>query len=203
MINYKRYKVKDSIILHAKLIEEIKIKDFIDRFNEDEINLLSSIQSVQRKKEFITTRILLYTYFNKKTDLIYENKKPTLTNSKHISISHKDQELIIGVNSYKPIGVDIEKINKKLIKIKQKFCNEKELLALQENESIETLTRYWCGKEATFKCSTYQTNVFLKDINIKLESKEKGLSENHESEYRLDFLKINDQYILCHAQEQS
>lgn len=203
MISYKRFKVKDSVILHTKLIKENQIEVFTESLNKNEISLLSSIQSVQRKKEFVTIRLLLNSYFNRKTELIYENKKPILTNSKYISISHKDQELIIGINNYQPIGVDIEKISEKLIKIKHKFCNKKELLSLIDDESIETLTSYWCAKEATFKCLAEQTNVFLNDIQITFESKEKGLSENNNSEYQLDFLKINEHYILCHAQKQS
>ena len=203
MINYKKYKFKDSDILHTKLIEENKIESLIDQLNTNDINLFSVIQSSKRKKEFITTRILLNSYLSNKTSISYENNKPILNNSKHISISHKDQELIIGINNRIKIGVDIEKISDKILKIKSKFCNQKELLELKKNESIEILTMLWSAKEATFKCLDNQENIYLKDISVTLINNEQGFSEIKEERYLLDF-KIHDgSYIICHSQKEN
>ena len=203
MINYKKYKFKDSDILHTKLIEENKIESLIDQLNTNDINLFSVIQSSKRKKEFITSRILLNSYLNNKTFLIYENNKPILNNSKHISISHKDQELIIGINNMITIGVDIEKISDKILKIKSKFCNQKELLELKKNESIEILTMLWSAKEATFKCLDNQENIYLKDISVTIINNEQGFSEIKGERYLLDF-KIHDgSYIICHSQKEN
>ena len=203
MINYKKYKFKDSDILHTKLIEENKIESLIDQLNTNDINLFSVIQSSKRKKEFITTRILLNSYLSNKTSISYENNKPILNNSKHISISHKDQELIIGINNRIKIGVDIEKISDKILKIKSKFCNQKELLELKKNESIEILTMLWSAKEATFKCLDNQENIYLKDISVTIINNEQGFSEIKEERYLLDF-KIHDgSYIICHSQKEN
>ncbi len=203
MINYKKYKFKDSDILHTKLIEENKIESLIDQLNTNDINLFSVIQSSKRKKEFITTRILLNSYLSNKTSISYENNKPILNNSKHISISHKDQELIIGINNRIKIGVDIEKISDKILKIKSKFCNQKELLELKKNESIEILTMLWSAKEATFKCLDNQENIYLKDISVTIINNEQGFSEIKGERYLLDF-KIHDgSYIICHSQKEN
>jgi phosphopantetheinyl transferase len=203
MISYKKYKVKDSDILHTKLIEDNKIESLIDQLNTNDINLFSLIKSSIRKKEFITTRILLNSYLNNKTSLYYQNSKPILNNSKHISISHKDHELIIGINDMIPIGVDIEKISDKILKIKSKFCNPKELLELKKNESIEILTMLWSAKEATFKCLENQENIYLKDISVSIVNNEQGFSEIKGERYSLDF-KIHDgSYIICHSQKEN
>ena len=78
MINYQIYNIKDSIILHTKLINENDFERYIIQLNTDDLNLFFQIQSIQRKKEFITTRILLQQYFNLNIILSYENKKPVL-----------------------------------------------------------------------------------------------------------------------------
>lgn len=202
MINYQIYNIRDSIILHTKLINENDFEKYCIQLTTDDLNLFFQIQSIQRKKEFITTRILLKQYFNLNIILSYENKKPKLKNSTFISLSHKDEELIIGINDSTPIGVDIEKISNKISKIKHKFCDAKELFELNNIDSNEILTMYWCAKEATYKCLTNQTNIYLKDITVKLKTKAIGQSENSDLKYRLDFLKINEQFIICHAQKQ-
>ena len=203
MINYQIYYFRDTKILHTKLINEKEFEKYINQLNTDDLILFNQIKSIQRKKEFITSRILLKQYFFETIELHYDNRKPILNNSTHISLSHKNQELIIGLNKKAPIGVDIEKISDKISIIKSKFCNQKEIKELKKNESTEILTMYWSAKEATYKCISNQKNIFLNDITVTIKTKDIGFSENSDTNYLLDFIKINKQFILCHAQKQS
>jgi 4'-phosphopantetheinyl transferase len=203
MIDFSKYQILSSTILHSRLIDENKINLYINQLNNDDLILYNDIKSIKRKKEFITIRVLLKQYFKIESTLYYINQKPYLKNDYFISISHKDQELIIGINQKHQIGIDIEKINPKISKIKSKFCNRKELVNLDKNENIEILTKHWCAKEATFKCLDFQENIFLTDINVDLFSEYEGRSENKNLKFKLNFSISDNEYVICHAQKEN
>jgi phosphopantetheinyl transferase (holo-ACP synthase) len=90
-----------------------------------------------------------------------ENGKPVL-DSGHISFSHCSD--VVGMMlSDKPVGLDIQKPTEKLLRIRERFCNSRELdLA---GDSLEDLTIIWSTKEAVFK--VYGENVaFGEQMNV-------------------------------------
>ena len=129
------------------------------------------------------------------------NNKPRLSSNFKISISHKDEELLFCLNRKVEIGVDIEKIDKKISKLESKFCNDDELINRLDIDKIEFLTMLWSAKEATFKCLKNQQNIYLKDIPILIHSSKHGTSLVNNLEYKLDFIKTDDNYIICHAEK--
>ncbi len=202
MLKFLKYQILDSILLHTRLIDENKTNQYVNQLNTEDLNRLKEIKNIRRQQEFITTRLLLNKFYKNNSLLYYLNNKPFLKNKHFISISHKDQELIIGLNEFYQIGIDIEKIDFKIEKIKGKFCTTGEISKYNENQNIELLTKYWCAKEATFKCLDFQENIFLKDINVNIKSEHEGLSENNGTKYRLDFNTSKKDYIICHAQKE-
>jgi len=203
MIHFFKYQILNSTLLRTRLIDEHEIRAFKNQLNPYDLNLLNEIKSINRQKEFITIRLLLKQFFNDNCTLYYRDKKPYLNNNYFISISHKNQELIICLNQKNPIGIDIEKIDPKISKIKSKFCNQVEISNLNENISTEILTKYWCAKEATFKCLDYQENIFLSDITVEICSKSRGKSEIKTLKFKLDFKIIDNEYVICHAQKET
>lgn len=82
----------------------------------------------------------------------------------YISISHSDDLVAVAI-SKNQIGIDIEKLKDRDLKICRKVCTQKEIL-LMENSSNPTKEFYkiWTAKEAYFKkVGTGITN--LKDIS--------------------------------------
>lgn len=202
MIFSNNFKINNSVIIQSKLIEDYSSRIILNKLSKTEINRFKKIQNDRRKREFITARILLKQYFDDNVILTYKNKKPFLNDHTYISISHKDEELVICINESVQIGIDIEKIDTKIKKIKTKFCNTRELFELEKNESIEMLTMLWSAKEAVFKCLDNQDDIYLKDISVTLINNEKGYGEIQGDRYLLDF-KIHDgSYIVCHAQKE-
>lgn len=203
MIDFLKYQILNSTLLQTRLIDENKINVYKNQLNQDDLISLREIKSINRQKEFITVRLLLKQYFSNNSILYYKNKKPYLSNNYFISISHKAQILIICLNQKNQIGIDIEKIDPKIKKIKSKFCNQEEITNLNENVSIDIITKYWCAKEATFKCLDIQENIFLTDITVNLFSDYEGKSKNENQIYKLDFKIIDNEYVICHAQKES
>ena len=111
--------------------------------------LLDSISNENRKQEFIQTRKLRNETIGKIEILYNEDGKPLLTNSNYfISISHSQHFIGIFKAPFN-IGLDIEEINDRVLKIKQRFLNNEEQTLFGTN--IENLTIAWTLKEAMFK----------------------------------------------------
>ena len=120
----------------------------------------SHLKSDKRKKEFLTSRILL-NYFNKDLKISYsKNGSPNLSNHQYISISHSG-DLVCIIISDKKIGIDIEKISNKSLRMKEKFINSHHTKLNKEKSTI-----IWCIKEAVFKFHKIGNIDFKKDIFV-------------------------------------
>ncbi len=90
------------------------------------------------------------------TDIvILPTRKPVLLHQQyHFSISHCTNYAAAIVSKTNSVGVDVETITERVLKIQHKFLNEKELLFLAElnrNTLIKQLTVLWSAKEAMYK----------------------------------------------------
>ena len=89
-------------------------------------------------------------------DLIKANSsgKPYLENENcHFSISHCGDYAAAIISEHSNVGIDIEKANQKIEKIKNKFSSiqELELFANHAIDQIDSLTMIWSIKEAMYK----------------------------------------------------
>jgi 4'-phosphopantetheinyl transferase len=127
------------------------------------LDRLSKIKLEKRQREWLITQILLDLMARGKTMTYLENGKPMLSHNLHLSVSHCG-ELAGLVISDRPVGLDIQGIDEKLFKIKNKFCHPTELQNLAGMINyLEHLTVVWSVKEAVFKF--FGGNVhFAKDI---------------------------------------
>ena len=156
----KKISNAESIIWIWKIDESLE--KLIDLTNQT-----TDIKNEIKKKEFYASRILiekmckeLNIKFNgiKKDD----NGKPYLINSKyHISISHKFP-YVTSIFDNKACGVDIERIDNKVRKIKSKFLTENEEKKIGDN--LKKLVEYWTIKESTYKVEG--KTIPLKKINV-------------------------------------
>ena len=144
-----------------------KIEESIDELIELTDQTTDIINEIKRK-EFYASRILIERMC-KALNLNYQgikkdnNGKPHLINSRyHISISHKFPYVSV-IFDTKKCGVDIERIDEKVRKIKSKFLSEDEELIVGEN--LKKLVEYWSMKETAYKLSG--NTIPLKSIEIK------------------------------------
>jgi len=144
-----------------------KIEESIDELIEL-TDQTTDIKNEIKRKEFYASRILIERMC-KALNLNYQgikkdnNGKPHLINSRyHISISHKFPYVSV-IFDTKKCGVDIERIDEKVRKIKSKFLSEDEELIVGEN--LKKLVEYWSMKETAYKLSG--NTIPLKSIEIK------------------------------------
>ena len=147
----------------------------------------------KRKKEYLVSRLLLKDIAPKTKITYNEYGAPKLENGKHISISHS-KNLVAIIFSKQKVGLDIEKISEKPLRLSSKFITED----VHQNLTEEKATLIWCVKEAIFKWHQKGNVDFKKDIKIKAyEIMEKGeISCNFKGEKIIvKYRKIDNQYL--------
>jgi len=154
----------------------------------------SNHTSEKRKKEHLTSRLLVNEIHPTNTIIYNEFGAPELDNGKHISISHS-KELVAVIISEKKTGLDIEEISEKSLRLASKFVSEKNLIKLNK----EKATLIWCIKEAIYKWHQQGGVDFIKDIVIpEFFVKEQGTVTAYfrKKELNLNSLKINNHYLV-------
>jgi phosphopantetheinyl transferase len=64
------------------------------------------------------------------------------------------------------VGIDIEKIRDRVVRVKDRFLCQDELESLDPDSNLEQLHIYWGGKEALYKLSGQPGVDFRNDIHI-------------------------------------
>jgi len=155
----------------------------------------------KRLIEILMIRKMLYEFLPQYKILYEQNGKPYLLPSDYnISISHSFPFAVLAASKYK-IGIDLERINSKILSIKHKFIN-KENSYIPLDKEKEYLTIIWCIKESLYKL--HQSNfpslrenyeVFKFTINDIENVKCSVYNENH-SDYFYAKLKLFEDFFL-------
>jgi phosphopantetheinyl transferase len=142
---------------------------------------LAKITHEGRKKHWLAYRQLIKTLIGRDYILKYsEFGKPFIVDfSGYISVSHsgKYAAVIIGEN---PVGVDVEKISPRILKVQERFMSRQEIDSISESESPDKFYVYWSSKEALHKLYGDQNFEFNKELIINnFKFSDKGLITAH------------------------
>ncbi len=156
------YPNKNSIVIIWKINESLSA---LQNMTKEK----SNIKNIIKRKEFYASRILIENLcksFNIRYYGIIKNDsgKPYLKNrTENISISHSFPYVAGILNEEKKCGIDIEKIQKKILKINHKFLSKSELNKIKNNTKKNTI--YWSAKESLYKLKG-EFLSFKNDIKI-------------------------------------
>lgn len=171
MALYKRIECKEGIVLGVWKIEETL--DTLLSFypNDKEILQLSESNiNNQRLIEKIAVRVLLHTLLpTENISIAYEQSgKPVLNNGKYsVSISHtKGFVAVIIAPVQNSVGIDIEPVSDRTIKVAKRFMGTEEFLELMDNADSAVSTICWSAKEALYKVIGSPVSDFRKTIRI-------------------------------------
>lgn len=151
-------------------------------FFETDVQLAVDIQNEERKIQHLAVRLLLKLMMPE-ADLnemvMADNGKPYMQGVPfHFSFSHCKGLAAVAVSDTDPIGIDIEILHPRILKVAHKFLNEAEkaLIAnLSEEDQLKQLAFFWASKEAMYKQHEQLGIDFAKDFNIlELAIKQKG-----------------------------
>jgi phosphopantetheinyl transferase len=153
------WKVTES---YAELLGDVVLND-TNRIR------LGGMKSEMHQRAFLSVRKLLQETGHTDLDLYYDEfGKPHLHGEKHISITHSHNFSAI-IISDETVGIDIELQREKIIRIADKFINEKELHRLKSvgtQDYIKKLTVKWGAKEAIFKIRNEKGISFKDHIKV-------------------------------------
>ena len=171
------------------------ITESLDEFKKIRTSInYSKFKSEKRKKEFLACRLLL-NQINPNSTITYNKFGiPELDNGQHISISHSKNLVAIIISKTK-VGLDIEQISDKPLRLSLKFISTK----AHQNLTQEKATLIWCCKEAIFKWHKKGNVDFKKDIKIdEFDTKEKGevICNFKEEKIIVKYRKINNHYLV-------
>ncbi len=142
------YPNKNSIVIIWKINESLSVL-------QNMIKEKSKIKNIIKRKEFYASRILIKNLCKSFNIRYYgiikkDSGKPYLKNrTENISISHSFPYVTGILNNKKKCGIDIEKIQKKILKINHKFLSKSELNKIKNNTKKNTI--YWTAKESLYK----------------------------------------------------
>ncbi len=102
---------------------------------------------------------------------IADTRKPFLANERfHFSISHCGDFAAAIVSRTNRVGIDVELVTPKVLKILPKFLSQEEQQLLQNGQTQEQATLCWSAKEAVFKwygggAVDFRAHIQLEQIN--------------------------------------
>ena len=132
--------------------------------SEDSLKLLNQKQSEIHKVQFLAVRHLIKYLSINPQNLKYDSLgKPFFENNFKISISHSGVYAAVIVSDT-AVGIDIEGINDRILKIKSKYLETELNYPLELN--TETLLVYWNIKESVFKAVEKPGIDFKKNILV-------------------------------------
>ena len=142
-------------------------------FFEEGMQLAVPIQNEEKRIQHLAVRVLFKLMMPEidLADLILaDNGKPYLKGVPfHFSFSHCKGYAACAVCDKSPIGIDIELIHPRILKVAHKFLNDKEknlLVGLNEETTLHQLAFFWAAKEAMYKKHEQLGIDFARDFNI-------------------------------------
>ena len=130
--------------------------------NEYSIKLLNQKKSEIQKKQFLAIRNIFKLLSIEDNEVKYDKVgKPIFSQNKILSISHSGNYATV-ITSDNPVGIDIEKISDKAMKIKHKFLHIELNYPQELNNQISLV--YWNIKESIYKAVGITGIDFKKNI---------------------------------------
>ena len=180
------------------------------KLDEKEIALIDSIRHPQRKLHWLSSRLLLRHVLGNPDIFIHlesdERGKPVVHNFPiHISISHSFELSALLMSEKFTLGIDIEKIDPKIERIKHKFLREEKLIAISEEYRLEQLYVYWCAKEAMYKWYgkrelEFREHLYVRPFRFSHEGEVVGriMKDEFRKELKISYEKI-DGYMMAYT----
>jgi len=170
--------------------------------SEDSLKLLNQKQSKIHKVQFLAVRHLIKYLSINPQNLKYDSLgKPFFENNFKISISHSGLYAAVIISDI-AVGIDIETINDRILKIKSKYLETELNYPMELN--IETSLVYWNIKESIFKAVDkpgidFKKNILVPPLDMKKNMLKSWYIDDHKI-YSFDTrFKISKKYTLAYV----
>lgn len=177
---------------------------------------LEGMKSEEHQKGFLAVRMLLQHLGYTDYDLTYDEAgKPHLevksekakanstpNTQQHISISHSHEFSCICISD-ELMGIDLEILKEKTLKIAPRFMDVRHLKALSKEEQLQKATVVWGIKESIFKIKnekgiSFPKHIYENDFNLNERECSAELRFNNLIEkFKIKFYNVEDYIFVC------
>jgi phosphopantetheinyl transferase len=157
--------------IHTLEFNSFQITKFFDLLTTQEFERATSFKSVKRQQEFVATRILRHEIFGFNHIEYNEVGAPYIKDEGFISISHADGIVGIALNKNYEVSLDLETIDNKAMRLREKFLSDQEKEKLDIDSPIE-MTKVWSLKEVLYKLSGKKGLHFKEQLLLEKKSTE-------------------------------
>jgi phosphopantetheinyl transferase len=193
-------------------------EDFDTLFNQvrlkpSALERMHSMKSESHQKGFLAVRMLLQHNDYNDFDLFYDafgkpHIKPQGCSIKdvQISISHSNDFSAIVISEQK-VGLDLEQLKEKTLKIAPRFMDVSHLKGLSDDEKIKKATVVWGIKESIFKIKnekgiSFPKHIFEDHFNLEDKTATATLQFNDKEEkFKIQFGSVEDYIFVCAFEE--
>ena len=141
------------------------------QLRKGEEELYQSFVAESRKKQWLAYRLLIRgLLLPEEFPVEYDpSGKPFLAGSNfHISVTHTDDLAAVIISCHARVGIDMEKIKPRILKVRDKFIHPEESDHIMKERELEQLTLSWCAKEALYKLYGLRNLDFREDIRLEV-----------------------------------
>ncbi len=156
-----------SVSIHLLYYDTFDPTDYLDHLTEQETERYFTFTHIKRKMEFVATRFLRHGIFGFTHIHYNEVGAPYIEDEGFISISHAKGVVGISFSKDFPVGLDLEKIDARLVKLSSKFLSAAETNALDTTSALE-MTKVWSGKEVLYKIAGRKGIIFSSELHLSL-----------------------------------
>ena len=198
-----------------KITEDLSELKSQIRLKNSSIARLESMKSESHQKGFLAVRMLLQHNEYDDFDLYYDafgkpHIKPQgcFIKDVEISISHSNDFSAIVISQEK-VGLDLEQIKDKTLRIAPRFMDVSHLDNLSKEEKIKKATVIWGIKESIFKIKNEQgisfpNHIFEDDFSLEGKKSKAILKFNNREEvFNIIFDTIEDYIYVCAFEEKT
>lgn len=197
---YKEIKKKNTSIFIWKYHENDHLEETVslDKDTKDKIK----DYHFKRRNEVLMVRKILNDTLPEYQFFYHQNGEPCLyPRNKNISISHSFPFTVVAISDDK-IGIDLEKIQSKMRKLKSRFLHKTEYPWVENEKELEYLTIVWTIKESLYKIHSPKYWSFQEHYEVGIftlpESQNTScrvFNEEGNDFYQAEFQKIEDYYL--------
>ena len=129
---------------------------------------LEHFGSEKRRCEWLAARILIKKLAGSSACVCYSaDGKPCLSEgSRHISISHTDGYVAVAFHAEYNVGVDVEIIGSKVLKLYKRFLNSAEVDSLDRSNETVAMLLHWSAKESFYKIIGNRGGSFAENFTV-------------------------------------
>lgn len=194
----------NAVFIYLMEITQNRFSEYQEQLTENERSKMLAFGNLQKRIEFAAGRHLKTTILGP-GQIQYDNTgAPFITNGPYISLTHSRHLVALGVCEEHRLGIDIEEISDKSVRVHQRFVSRNEY-ELFDTQSEEDMTLLWSLKETMYKLSDRKELLFKEHLLVD------GRHENqfavrilHQSgfkQYTLTSFRESTFFITCNTTE--